>query len=120
MVDSIDIKMAQEALKAAFPFTEKATQYIATYRTTKGREIALDRESAGAIYVWVSKCNTSLNGVSVKNEKYPGEPYGPRQARNSNLNDTNAPTLKVGNRVWHLKVDNHAALEALVVWYKEA
>lgn len=68
--------------------------------------------------VWVQKYDTDINGVMIQNVKNPGSPYDRKQPRNSNLNDTNAPDLKVGNAAWYLKVDDEAAVSKLVDWFK--
>ena len=108
---------AREILKAIFPFTEKYTDYISAYKTVGGRDIALERNRTDACYLWLEKYDQSIDGVEIKNLKNPGMPYDPKQSRNSNLNDTNAPRLKVGNRVWYLKIENLDALRLVAEWY---
>ncbi len=114
----IDPEKAQGIFKAAFPFTEKTTQKVAVYRNQKGREIAVQRERSESFYVWLEKYDTEIDGISVKNEKHPGQPYDRKQSRSSNLNDTTAPRLKVGNKAWYLQVDGLTELKHLVEWYK--
>lgn len=113
----INSEQARDVLKETFPFTESCTQYIAKYKTKSGKEIALERERTEAFFVWVQKYNEVIDGVTIKNEKHPGQPYDRKQSRNSNLNDKNTPNLKQGNKVWYLEVSNIEALKKLVGWY---
>lgn len=119
-MNSVDTELARDVLKEAFPHTEVCTQYIARYATRSGKEIALERDRAEALYVWVQKFEAGMPGIQVKNAKFPGLPYERKQARNSNLNDKNAPNLKVGNKVWYLELTDLAALRALCSWYGSA
>ena len=114
----IDPDTARDVLKVAFPFTEKTTQKFAVYRNPKGREIAVQRERSESFYVWLERYDIELPGIVVKNEKFPGQPYDRKQSRNSNLNDTMAPRLKVGHKVWYVQVDGLTELQQLVDWYK--
>ncbi len=115
----IKTEQAIHELKTAFPFTEVRNQYIAKYSTKRGKEIALERERTGAIYIWLQKYDTELDGVRVKNEKYPNQPYDRKQSRNSNLNEKNTPTLKPGNKVWYLEIRDIDALKLVINWYAE-
>jgi hypothetical protein len=117
MSTTVDIEKARKLFKDAFPFTENTTQKMAVYKNLKGREIALQRERSLAFYIWLEKYDTTIEGVTIKNDKNPGLPYGQTQVRSSNLNDTMAPKLKKGNRVWHLKVDDLTALKGVIDWY---
>ena len=111
-------EQARELLKRAFPFTEMTTKYIARYNTQSGKELALERERTDALYIWLQKYDADIEGVSIRNEKFPGQPYDRKQTRNSNLNDKNTQKLKLGNKAWYVKVENLSALEALIGWYK--
>src|SRR5690606_41950880 len=113
----INTEKAREELKKAFPFTEVCTQYIARYNTKSGKEIALERDRSDALYVWLQKFDTQIEGIKVKNQKFPGQPYDRKQSRNSNLNDKNSPKLKEGNKVWYLEIENIEALKELLAWY---
>ena len=115
---TIDIEQARSMLKDAFPMTEKVTQKMAVYKNQSGREIALQRERINAYYLWLERYDVNLDHVSVKNLKNPGQAYDRKQPRSSNLNDTSAPRLKLGNKVWHLEVDNTEALTGVISWYK--
>jgi hypothetical protein len=117
MSDSIEIKKARKLLKEAFPSTEKAIVYMAVYKNSNGREIALQRERSIAFFVWLERYDTSIEGVSIKNDKNPGLPYERVQARSASLNDTTAPRLKKGNKVWYLQVDDLTALKSVIDWY---
>lgn len=109
---------ARDELKKAFPFTERCTQYIARYETESGKELALERDRKDAYYVWVQKYDTSIPGIRIKNRSHPGQPYDRKQTRNSNLNDTNTPKLKLGNKVWYLEIEDLDALKNLISWYQ--
>ncbi|RCU49077.1 hypothetical protein DU002_12000 [Corallincola holothuriorum] len=100
-----------------FAGVQKQTDYIAVFQNSKGRELALERDRTEAFYVWLEKYNTVIPGVAIKNQEKPGEPYGRKQPRNSNLNDKNCPNLKVGNRVWYLEIESPQALRELAKWY---
>ena len=113
----IEQEDAREALKTAFPFTEVTTQYVACYRTKTGKEIVLERNREDAFYIWLQKYDTEIEGVVVRNQKFPNQPYARKQPRNSNLNDKNSPKLKVGNKVWYVKVENLSSLNRLIDWY---
>ena len=113
----INTEKAREEFKKAFPFTEVCTQYIARYNTKSGKEIALERNRSDALYVWLQKFDTQVEGIKVKNQKFPGQPYDCKQSRNSNLNDKNSPKLKEGNKVWYLEIENIEALKELIAWY---
>ncbi len=114
----VDIKKARELLKAAFPMTEKALKKMAVYKNKSGMEIAMQLVRSRAFYLWLEKYDSSLEYVSIKNVKNPGQPYASTQPRSSNLNDTMAPRLKVGNKVWYLEVENLSALQTVIDGYK--
>lgn len=104
-------------MKKAFPHTGRFTQYIASFKTPKGREIAVQRGRTEAYYVWVQRYDTPIAGITIRNTKYPGMPYSKDQPRNSNLNAKNAPKLMVGNKAWYLEVESLGALKKLIAWY---
>ena len=109
---------AEKLLKNRLMPFNTPTDYIASFRTASGREMALERERTEGFFVWLQKYTTEIKGVAIQNDKHPGEPYAPNQSRNSNLNEKNTPKLKMGKKVWYLKVDNIEGLNALVDWYK--
>ena len=113
----VDSQDAEKLLKKRLMYSNTPTDYIATFRTASGREIALERERTEGFFVWLHKYTTEINGIDVENEKYPGKPYTANQGRNSTLNEKNTPKLKPGKKVWYLKVDNIEALENLIDWY---
>ena len=110
-MQKININKARELLKSIFPFTEMKKEHIAAFKTKKGRELVLELNRKEAFYLWMEKFDVSLGGVSIKNQDYPGLPYERKQPRNSNLNDTNAPRLKKGNKVWYLEIESMEALK---------
>ena len=112
----INQDQARKILKEVFPFTEKCTQYLACYKTKSGKEIALEREREDAFYIWLQNYDAEIDGVVIRNEKFPGQPYERKQRRNSNL-ESNAPNLWVGNRAWYLRIESIEALKQLINWY---
>lgn len=115
----IETEKAREILKDIFPYTEKTTQYLAVYKSKKGREFALERDRSEAFYIWVEKYDGNIDGICIKNAKNPRQPYSSKQPRNSNLNETNSPRLKVGNKVWYLEISALEALKQVSRWYNE-
>jgi hypothetical protein len=108
---------AHKILKEKFPFTEVSTQYIAKFESKSGRELALEKERIEGVFLWLQKYNQSIEGVQIKNQKFPGQPYESKQSRNSNLNEKNTPKLKVGRKAFYLQIDNLDALKKVVDWY---
>ena len=113
----INTEKAREEFKKAFPYTEVCTQYIARYTTKSGKQIAMERERSESFFVWLQKYDVDIDGITIKNEKYPGQPYDRKQPRNSNLNDKTAENLKPGNKVWYLEIESIDALKRLIDWY---
>lgn len=113
---SISIQ-AHQILKDTFPFTEVSTQYIARFSTKSGRELALERDRSEAIFLWLQKYDQSFDGVKIKNEKFPGQPYDSKQSRNSNLNEKNTPKLKLGRKAYYLQIDSLESLKKVIGWY---
>jgi hypothetical protein len=113
---SISIK-AHKLLKEKFPLTEVFTQYVAKFETRSGRELALEKNRTEAIFLWLQKYDQTIEGVEIKNEKFPGQPYDSKQPRNSNINEKNTPKLKVGKKAFYLQIDNLDALNKVVDWY---
>ena len=114
----VDSKEAEILLRATLIPYNNPVNYIASYRTKSGREVALERERTEGYFVWVQKYTTQILGVTIQNQKVPGMPYVASQTREANLNKTNAPKLMIGKKAWYLKVDNIEALKNLIDWYK--
>lgn len=114
----LNSKDAEDLLRKSLIPYNSPTDYIASFRTIAGREIALERNRVEGFYVWVQKYTTDIDGVSIENIEFPGKPYLAAQSRNSNLNDKNSPKLKLGKKVWYLKADNIESLIILIDWYK--
>jgi hypothetical protein len=110
---------AHKVLKNAFPFTETNTQYIARFATKSGKELALERERTESIFIWLQKYDQNIDGVEIKNSKFPGQAYERNQSRNSNLNEKNTPKLKLGNKAFYLKVESMEAFEKVIDWYSK-
>lgn len=114
----VDSKEAEKLLRKLLTPYNLPTQYIATFRTKSGREIALERDRTEAFFVWVQKYTVDLDGVTIQNEKFLEQPYLATQSRNSNLNERNTPKLKFGKKAWYLKVDTIDALASVIDWYR--
>lgn len=114
-----DTKEAHKILSESLRFAgvQKQTDYIAVFQNSKGRELALERDRSEAFYIWLERYSAVIPEVIIKNQENPGEPYGWKQPRNSNLNDKNCPNLKVGNRVWYLEIGSPQALREVANWY---
>jgi hypothetical protein len=90
---------------------------IATFRTAKGRHLALSRDLKTSIKVWVEGFpKEGMPGVTIENSKYPGRPYGIAQTRSSNINFAGS-RLAIGHEVYYLNVETLATLERLANWY---
>lgn len=113
----VDSKDAEKLLRKRLNPINIPTDYIASYRTASGRELALERDRTEGFFVWLQKYTTEISGITIKNIEHPGEPYLANQNRNSNLIEKNTPKLKPGKKVWYVKADNIEALENLVNWY---
>jgi len=92
--------------------------YAAGFELPTGRQIAVNTRGQEAM-VWIEKCDPlpAIDGIEVRNEKFPGQPYSAQQARKSSLNDSVAPRLKVGNPVYCLNVSSEQAFLKLLEWY---
>jgi hypothetical protein len=107
---------AEALLAGQFARLREPTKYIATFRTKNGRHIALTRQAKDDLYIWTECVPEAMDGVAVRNQKSPGQPYSPEQPRSSNL--TNASKqLGVGNQAFYLKIDTLGTLERLARWY---
>jgi len=107
---------AESLLNAQFAKLREPTKYIATYRTTSGRHLALTRQTKNDLYVWAEMCPEAMDGVNVKNRDFHGQPYSENQPRSSNLNNA-SKRLGLGNQAYYLKCDTLGALERFITWY---
>ena len=97
--------LALKKLRERLPGTENRTKYISCFSNTSGRQIAIEKERQDGIYIWVECHTPEIEGVEIRNRNTPGFPYSRSQSRNSNLNEKTASRLKVGNKVWYLKIE---------------
>jgi hypothetical protein len=111
--------IAEEELAKHLSSTSNGTQYIAGFRTKRGRELALER-NRDSVFVWVECIESGLPGITIRNVKNPGMPYSKDQGRNSNLNATNAPRLMRGKPAFYLEVAGVEDLKELIRWYQAA
>jgi len=107
---------AEAILSKQFAQLRVPTKYIASFRTKAGKHIALTRQTKNDIYIWASCQPEMMDGISVKNSKFPGLPYSENQPRSSNLS-TASSQLGIGNQAFYLKCDTLGALERFAKWY---
>lgn len=107
---------AEAILNQQFAQLREPTKYIASFRTKTGKHIALTRQTKNDIYIWASCWPETMDGVSVKNSKFPGQPYSENQPRSSNLN-TASNQLGIGNQAYYLKCNTLGSLERFALWY---
>ena len=96
------------------------TKYLSFFKTKVGKSFAIENEPKGEARIWLEYSDTnyeSIDGVSINNRKNPGMHYSETQTRNSNLNPTNAPTLRVGKKVWNLRLRELAAFMSVMESY---
>lgn len=107
---------AESLLKLQFAKLREPTKYIAAFRTANGRHLALTRQNTNDLCIWAELCPEAMDGVTVKNRDFPGQPYSETQPRSSNLNNA-SKRLGMGNQVYYLKCDTLGALERFITWY---
>lgn len=107
---------AEAILNKQFAQLRNSTKYIASFRTKTGKHIALTRQTKNDIYIWASCQLETMDGISVKNLKFPGQPYLENQPRSSNLN-TASSQLGIGNQAYYFKCETLGALERFSQWY---
>lgn len=100
-----------EALLSSFctPIAEPS-KYIAGFRTSNGKEIALERETS-VITLW-TQC-VSVEDAEIK----PARRYSNTDTRNSNLNRKNCPALRLGNPALVWKLSDRDELVDFINWY---
>ena len=107
---------AEAILNRQFSKLKEPTKYIASFRTSSGRHLALTRQVKNDIYIWAEAFNSSLAGLSLKNRDFPGCAYSAEQPRSSNLT-TASSQLGVGNQAYYIKCETVGALEQFALWY---
>ncbi len=105
------MRIAERRLEERFDRTRKATQKLAGFVTSNGRQIALQRERKTALYLWVEDRPPSALGVTV--ERYP-----PSKSRGSN-HKAIVPNLSEGNEAWKVVLQDLGVLAALMDWYEQ-
>jgi hypothetical protein len=100
-----------EAVLSSFctPIAEPS-KYIAGFRTSNGKEIALERETS-VITLW-TQC-VSVEDAEIK----PARRYSNTDTRNSNLNRKNCPALRLGNPALVWKLSDRDELVDFINWY---
>ena len=107
---------AEALLNKQFAPLREPSKYIATFRTAKGRHLGLTRSAKDDIFVWTECHEAAMPGVTVRNVKFPGQPYAADQVRSSNIT-TQSNRLGLGNRAYYLKCESLGTLERLARWY---
>lgn len=113
---SILATQAETVLSKHFARLREPTKYIACFRTKTGRHIALTRQTKNDIYIWALCRPETMDGISTKNSKFPGQPYSENQPRSSNLSNASSQ-LGGGNKAYYLKCETLGALERFARWY---
>ncbi len=102
---------AEIILSSRFDRTKASTKYIAGFRTSKGRELALERARKNIVALWVECIDAQLH----HNLEY--RYYEPTKSRNSNLN-ANTKKLAQGKEAWYVAFTDSASLEEFLNWYQ--
>lgn len=110
---------AEKLLAATFARLGDPTKKLAAFRTPSGRQLALQLERKGDIYVWAECFDGQIEGVAINNSKRPGMPYAADQARGSGVN-SRCSRLQVGNVAYSLRCDTLGSLERFARWYEGA
>jgi hypothetical protein len=109
---------AEHLLASRFQRTREPTLKVAGFRTSSGRELAIER-SRQRVLVWAEIAPSQLQGMRIVNVRNPGQPYAAGQSRNSNLR-TLAPKLSAAHRAVYMEFEDIAALRQFVEWYQTA
>lgn len=105
------VRVAERRLEERFDRTKEATQKLAGFVTSNGRQIALQRERKTALYLWVEVRPPPIVGVTI--ERYP-----PSKSRGSH-HKANVPSLAEGNEAWKVVLQDLGALATLMDWYEQ-
>jgi hypothetical protein len=109
---------AEELLARHFTRIREPSLYIAGFRTSRGRELAIERIRQQP-RIWAEVAPAGLSGMRVVNVQNPGQPYAAGQPRNSNLR-SQAPKLSMAHAATYLEFDDIAAVKSFVDWYQGA
>jgi hypothetical protein len=71
----VDSKDAEKLLRKRLNPFNIPTDYIASYRTASGRELALERDRTEGFFVWLQKYTTEIGGITIENIEHSAEPY---------------------------------------------
>lgn len=107
---SLTAAQAVEYLKERYPDTYSGTSHIATFKTSLGREIALDPGTKTPIIFCDAAPPVELN---LKIKKI----YSETDTRNQHLS-AHAKSLRIGNKIVTLIINNQNDLEKLCNWYE--
>jgi hypothetical protein len=104
--------IAEKWLATLLKRTAEPTQYIAGFRTARGRELALQK-NRDAIYIWTEHLDLP-DSLTLR----PKRNYSSTKSRSSNLNRKNTPRLIVGKPVDYWELETTDELKTLVEWYQ--
>jgi hypothetical protein len=107
---SLTAAQAVEYLKERYPDTYSGTSHIATFKTSLGREIALDPGTKTPIIFCDAAPPVELN-LKIK------QIYSETDTRNQHLS-AHAKSLRIGNKIVTLIINNQNDLEKLCNWYE--
>lgn len=97
-------------LKQRYPSTYSGTSHIAAFRTSAGRQLALDPKIKQGARIFIDARPPGFEDGRLK-------PYLPDDSRNHHL-DQHAPILGKGNPAFLVHLDSVQELEGLCDWYE--
>lgn len=107
------LNLASKFLEEHFTRTYKPSLYIDAFRTTKGLELAIERNRK-SLCVWTEPLDGYIADLGIS----PTRVYTPDEGRNSNLNQVRAPRLKKGRSAWYWKLENVDQFKSLIKLYE--
>lgn len=110
---SRDAEAAEETLAKFLERIAAPSKYIAGFRTTDGKQVALERTTK-LITLWTQVVDLG------DTEFEPAREYSDTDTRNSNLNGKNCPALRLGNPALLWKLESKDELLDFINWYSAA
>lgn len=103
-------QVARGYLDARYPNEGSSTKYIAAFKNTQGRELALSASLKTEVKLFLDASPPGIPAARIEN-------YPPGRPRNSNL-DTNAPQLGTTRQAFYVQVASLDELVQLCDWYE--
>lgn len=116
-MSGFDVVQAENAIKKFFDEPVKSVKYLSSFKTPRGRELAFQKNRSTMVLVWAEGVDVTIQGISIQNQKNPGQPYGPSQERSNSLK-ANAPRLTVGKTAYFLNFQTLGSLQQFLEWYE--